>query len=85
MATSDMRNTMTKTTYLFRSTKIVYKVLGKETYQPEVSNKIKVPNRWKKMSGTSVSCSKDAYRLILAYTSLEAIDASLLCTDGKGS
>ncbi|KAF9936320.1 DNA mismatch repair protein msh6 [Modicella reniformis] len=36
-----------------KTTKVVYKDLGKEIYQLEVSNKITVPKNWKKMSGTS--------------------------------
>ncbi|KAF9348583.1 DNA mismatch repair protein msh6 [Mortierella sp. NVP85] len=36
-----------------KNPKIVYKDLGKEIYQLEVSNKIKVPTHWTKMSGTS--------------------------------
>ncbi|KAF9189926.1 DNA mismatch repair protein msh6 [Haplosporangium sp. Z 767] len=36
-----------------KTTKVVYKDLGKEIYQLEVSNKVSVPKYWKKMSGTS--------------------------------
>ncbi|KAG0227605.1 DNA mismatch repair protein msh6 [Actinomortierella wolfii] len=36
-----------------KTTKIVYKDLGKEIYQLEVPNKVQVPRDWKKMSGTS--------------------------------
>lgn len=39
----------------YRTTKIVYKDLGKEIYQLEMSNKITVPKNWKKTSSTSVS------------------------------
>ncbi|KAF9286408.1 DNA mismatch repair protein msh6 [Mortierella alpina] len=36
-----------------KTTKVIYKDLGKEIYQLEVSNKVAVPKNWKKMSGTS--------------------------------
>ncbi|KAI1321166.1 DNA mismatch repair protein msh6 [Mortierella claussenii] len=36
-----------------KTTKIIYKDLGKEIYQLEVSNKVAVPKNWKKMSGTN--------------------------------
>ncbi|KAF9340478.1 DNA mismatch repair protein msh6 [Linnemannia elongata] len=36
-----------------KTTKIVYKDLGKEIYQLEMSNKITVPKNWKKTSSTS--------------------------------
>ncbi|KAG0289330.1 DNA mismatch repair protein msh6 [Linnemannia gamsii] len=36
-----------------KTTKIVYKDLGKEIYQLEMSNKINVPKNWKKTSSTS--------------------------------
>ncbi|KAF8925476.1 DNA mismatch repair protein msh6, partial [Dissophora ornata] len=36
-----------------KTTKIIYKDLGKEIYQIEVSNKVAVPKNWKKMSGTN--------------------------------
>ncbi|GJJ79056.1 DNA mismatch repair protein MSH6 [Entomortierella parvispora] len=36
-----------------KTTKVIYKDLGKEIYQLEVSNKIAVPKNWKKMSGTN--------------------------------
>ncbi|KAF9345546.1 DNA mismatch repair protein msh6 [Mortierella sp. AD094] len=36
-----------------KTTKVIYKDLGKEIYQLEVSNKVAVPKSWKKMSGTS--------------------------------
>src|SRR5947208_16888548 len=39
-------------TYFFRSDKIVYKDIGKEIYQLEVPNNIKVPHDWKKLSRT---------------------------------
>lgn len=39
----------------FRTTKIVYKDLGKEIYQLEVSNKVSVPKDWSMKSSTSVS------------------------------
>lgn len=38
--------------FFFRSDKIVYKDIGKEIYQLEVPNNIKVPNDWKKLSCT---------------------------------
>ncbi|KAF9966318.1 DNA mismatch repair protein msh6 [Mortierella alpina] len=36
-----------------KTSKVIYKDLGKEIYQLEVSNKVAVPKNWKKMSGTS--------------------------------
>ncbi|KAI7818742.1 muts domain V-domain-containing protein [Gamsiella multidivaricata] len=36
-----------------KTTKVIYKDLGKEIYQLEVSNKVAAPKNWKKMSGTS--------------------------------
>ncbi|CAG8829104.1 28444_t:CDS:2, partial [Dentiscutata erythropus] len=35
-----------------RTTKIIYKDVGKEIYQLEVPNSIKVPSDWKKLSRT---------------------------------
>ncbi|KAG0243739.1 DNA mismatch repair protein msh6 [Mortierella sp. GBA43] len=36
-----------------KTAKVVYKDLGKEIYQLEVSNSVTVPKNWKKMSGTN--------------------------------
>jgi DNA mismatch repair protein MSH6 len=38
--------------FIFRSEKIVYKDIGKEIYQLEVPNSIKVPHDWKKLTRT---------------------------------
>ncbi|KAG0331996.1 DNA mismatch repair protein msh6 [Podila humilis] len=38
---------------VLKTTKVVYKDLGKEIYQLEVSNKVKVPKEWDKVSSTS--------------------------------
>lgn len=43
---------------MIRTTKIVYKDLGKEIYQLEVSNKVSVPKDWTMKSSTAVSTRK---------------------------
>ncbi|KAF8966381.1 DNA mismatch repair protein msh6 [Entomortierella lignicola] len=54
-----------------KTTKVVYKDLGKEIYQIEVSNKVSVPKSWKKMSGTSSVSRYYNPELILLVTRLQ--------------
>ncbi|KAF9917476.1 DNA mismatch repair protein msh6 [Lobosporangium transversale] len=50
---SEFAEHLEKAKRLLKTTKVIYKDLGKEIYQIEVSNKVAVPKNWKKMSGTN--------------------------------
>ncbi|KAF9438134.1 DNA mismatch repair protein msh6 [Entomortierella beljakovae] len=54
-----------------RTPKVVYKDLGKEIYQLEVSNKVSVPKNWKKMSGTSAASRYYNPELTILVTQLQ--------------
>ncbi|KAF9923433.1 DNA mismatch repair protein msh6 [Linnemannia zychae] len=54
-----------------KTTKIVYKDLGKEIYQLEMSNKIAVPKNWKKTSSTSSISRYYTPELMVLVTKLQ--------------
>ncbi|KAG0220391.1 DNA mismatch repair protein msh6 [Mortierella sp. NVP41] len=54
-----------------KTTKIVYKDLGKEIYQLEMSNKITVPKNWKKTSSTSSISRYYTHELTALVTQLQ--------------
>ncbi|KAF9427910.1 DNA mismatch repair protein msh6 [Podila epigama] len=68
---SDFAAYLEKAKTILKTTKVIYKDLGKEIYQLEVSNKVPVPKDWKKMSGTSSVSRYYTPKLISIVTELQ--------------